>query len=562
MSIHDLISRRTALRGLASLPVVSGLLSSRIAEARAAPRGISAEHAVADGHTVRVLLRWGDPVVPGAPEFSVADLSAETQSRWFGTNCDFLALIPDGDGFLLFVNHEYTDHELMWSGPRVGADHAAIEMAAHGMSIVRIVRADSGWESRSDPRNRRITAHTPIRLSGPVAGHDRARTSADPDGRTVLGTLHNCSGGKTPWGTVLSGEENIYHYFRADPEGPPEAERLNRETFPLRDGTRWEWWRYDPRFDAAREPNEANRFGYVVEVDPMDPESVPVKRTALGRICHEGAACTPTADGRVAVYMGDDSSFQHLYRFVSAGGSGPDVLDEGVLYAAAFDEDRVRWLPLVHGQGPLTAKNDFHDQAGVLIETRRAAKLLGATELDRPERVEVDPKTQDVYVVCTSNRHREEPNAASPRAPNLHGHVLRIAGGSHAELENAWTVHVLGGDGTEPNRVQCPDNCAIDPFGRLWLCTDGASNAGVVSEGVHLVNGATTWRLFSAPIGAEVTGPCFSADGRSLFVSIQHPADGSTFDEPSTRWPDFDDSLPPRASVIVIEREDGGVLGP
>jgi len=535
----------------------------RSGQASAAPADPSfgPDHAVAPGHTARVLIGWGDPVLPSAPPFDPSRLNPRNQARWWGTNNDFLALLPYEGDLVLFANHEYCEHVLMWEGPRTNAEHAAIEMAAHGMSVVRIRRTEAGWRVVADPVNRRITAFTPMALSGPAAGHPRLQTSADPEGRRVLGTVHNCSGGVTPWGTVLSCEENIYYYFHGPADRGPDSELRNHQAMGLRKGERWEWWRFDRRFDVAEEPHEPNRFGWVVEVDPLDPSRTPVKRTALGRFCHEGACCVPTDDGRLAVYMGDDARFQHIYRFVTEG-IGADALDSGTLSVARFDEDRVHWLPLVHGTGPLIAENGFVDQAGVLIETRRAAELLGATPLDRPERIDVDPETGDVYAVCTNNTRRETTNPASPRAPNDAGHVLRIAGDGHNKPDNAFAIHFLGSDAE--GHVLRPDNCVIDPLGRLWLCTDGASYSETQAEGMHLVQGDRIWRLYSAPRGAEVTGPAFTPDGKTLFLSVQHPAEerGSSAQNPTTRWPDFTEGVPPRAAVVVIEREDGGVIGP
>ena len=556
------ISRRTVLRGLASLPVAATVLRSDPARA-AAPAGsaIHTDHQVAEGHRAQLLVGWGDPIVTGAEPLDLGAPSSARQAGCFGTNCDFIALFPHEDGYLLVVNHETCDHALMWPGARETAEHTAMEKAAHGISVLRVRKAEGRWQLVPDPRSRRITVDTTCRISGPAAGHPRLRTSADPEGRTVLGTLHNCSGGVTPWGTALSGEENIYYYFRGPAERAVESERRNYEVIGLRDGSRWPWWQHDRRFDVAEEPHEPNRFGWVVEVDPYQPDSRPVKRTALGRFCHEGATVVPAGGGRVAVYMGDDARDQFLYRFLSED-TGRDALDRGTLSVARFEGERLLWLPLVHGAGPLTQAEGFADQAEVLIECRRAAKLLGATPLDRPERIDVDPTTGDVYAVLTGNSRREEPNAAGPRAPNPTGHVLRIAAGDHTAEENPFVIHFLGGPAEEPDQVQNPDNCAIDPHGRLWLCTDGASYGGAVADGVHLVEGDTTWRLYSAPTGAEVTGPAFTPDGRSLFLSVQHPGEGSTWEEPSTRWPDFREGRPPRASIVVIEREDGGILGP
>jgi secreted PhoX family phosphatase len=315
-----------------------------------------------------------------------------------------------------------------------------------------------------------------------------------------------------------------------------------------------------------------------------------VKRTALGRCAHECATTALSHDGRVAVYSGDDAPMEHVYKFVTRGkaGSSRDLLDEGVLYAARFEATgKMRWLPLVHGEGPLTAVNGFHSQADVLIEARRAATLAGATAMDRPEDVEAHPATGRVYVVLTSNTDRRVPDAANPRAPNRHGHIIEIVPPlvngkpDHGATECDWGFFLLGGDpaiATHGARYASavgatgwlagPDNLTFDPGGRIWIATDGQRGVAGFNDGLYAAQTSgpergSTRCLFSAPRGAEVTGPAFTPDGRTLFVSVQHPGAerGSTYDNPSTRWPDFRDDTPPRAAVIAITRADGGEIG-
>lgn len=608
-SIGAVISRRALLAGLAATalaPVLRPVAAAAPGNGPfpAVPAGVDGGDHLAAGHSRTVLVRWGDPLFPGAPAFAVDAQSAATQARQFGYNCDYVAYFPlppgsaSSDHGLLVVNHEYTIPALMFAGvapgreatQAIGPAEAAVEMAAVGASVVEVRRGAGGWAAVPGSYTRRVTATTPMRVGGPAAGHPRMRTAADPDGRTVAGTFANCAGGQTPWGTVLTGEENVHAFFGGT---PPEDAALARYGF---DGRGWySWHRHDPRFDLGREPNEANRFGWIVEFDPYDPASVPVKRTALGRFKHEGATCVVNHDGRIVAYQGDDERFEYVYKFVSARPWVPgdraanrDLLDDGTLFVARFHDDgRLEWLPLVHGQGPLTAENGFPDQATVVIEARRAADRMGATPMDRPEDVEVDPATGHVYVTMTNNNRREAArvDAANPRADNRHGHIVELippagAGGpDHSAADGRWELFLVAGrPGTDAGTaygaasqsedwLSCPDNLAFDATGRMWIATDSGLAAGAADAlYVTATQGperARVRRLFRAPIGAEVTGPAFTPDGRTLFLSVQHPgaSRGSSFAKPSTRWPDFAEGVPPRPSVIVITRDDGGPVG-
>lgn len=335
----------------------------------------------------------------------------------------------------------------------------------------------------------------------------------------------------------------------------------------------------------------------MVEIDPYEPTWVPVKRTALGRFKHEGATTAISHDGRVAVYLGDDERFEYLYKFVSDGRYDPnnraanrDLLDRGTLYVARFEStERMRWLPLVHGEGPLTAANGFHSQADVVIEARRAADLVGATSMDRPEDVEPHPQTGRIYVVLTNNNRRtaSQVNAANPRANNRWGQILEIVPPNsngrpdHAATECTWEFFLIAGDPEDAQQsaryqgpvsrngwLACPDNVAFDAKGRIWIATDGQDDAAGLADSVYAADTSGPGRgitrlFFNAPRGAEVCGPCFTPDNRTFFVAVQHPGDedGSSFEKPSTRWPDFDPALPPRSAVIAITKSDGGEIG-
>ena len=563
---------------------------------------------VAEGYKTQVVVGWGDPIFEGVARMDYAAPSAEAQARQFGYNNDYVAFMPlDGDqpstnnsrNGLLCVNQEFTNPELMFSGVKFlekqetrTDEHIRLELNAHGHTVVQIKQDDdANWSVVKNSKfNRRITMHTPFQVTGPAAGHTRMQTSQNEDGREILGTISNCSGGVTPWGTVLSGEENIHFYFRG--ECSDERELASQARLGIDGKGDYSFDRLDDRFDLAKTPNEPNRFGWIVEIDPYDPESVPVKRTALGRFKHEGACTSINHDGRVVVYSGDDEIYEYLYKFVSEEkydpanpGKNRTLLDKGTLYVARFEDDgTVNWLPLVHGQGPLTWKNQFHDQGDVVIEARRAADFLGATPMDRPEDVEEHPLTHNVFVVLTKNAERSEVqvDASNPRPDNTHGHIIeleipRVDGKpNHAATRHHWSIFLKGGrlqeddgwyQGQKPETwVSCPDNIAFDNQGRLWIATDGFESSSGILDGIYAceVAGpkrALTKQFFHVPIGAELCGPCFTPDNSTLFVAVQHPGEFSTYDKPSTRWPNSPDSdLPPMPSIVAITRKGGGPI--
>lgn len=617
----DRMARRELLSGTAAALVAASVTPGLVTPTQAATKsesldfeelthGIDETHHVADGFVADVLIRWGDPLFADSPPFTPESLTANAQSKQFGYNCDFIGYFPlpqgseRSDHGLLGVNHEYTTSKLMFEDVQGGTPytsptrrHIDVEMAAHGHSVVEVKRDRKGrWAYVQDsPYNRRITtADTKMTLSGPAAGHDRLKTRADPSGRTVIGTLNNCAGGTTVWGTCLMAEENVHYYFSGDPRGSEEAG--NYLALGVNQELRYSWGQYLDRFDVEKEPRELNRFGWVVEYDPYDPTSVPIKHTALGRFRHEGATSVVSKDGRVVVYSGDDQLFQYIYKYVSDGVYDPDnraanseLLDKGTLYVARFEEDgTLIWLPLVWGNGPLTPKNGFADQAGVLIETRRAASFMGATPMDRPEDVETNPVTGSVFVALTKNRFRRafRTDAANPRARNRAGHIVEMIppGGEGADADHAstmftWNVFLQAGDPFDSESgaqyhadvskngwFANPDNLAFDPKGRLWIATDGAPDFdtadGIWATEVRGTARALTQYFFKCPVGAEMCGPAFTPDGETLFCSVQHPAQGgsSTYANPSTRWPDFEPNTPPRPSVVAITRDGGGAI--
>lgn len=575
--------------------------------------GQGPNHLVSPDHQAQVLIRWGDPIFNAVPEFDPYNQSADSQEQRFGFNNDFIGYLslPPLPGqqsrALLCVNHEYPIMQMMFDG-LVGpdwhgltAEHMEIEKAATGCSVVEVVQIDGRWNlDKSSQYNRRISARsTEFEVTGPAAGHPRLKTSADPSGKKVIGTLNNCAGGMTPWGTYLSCEENFNFHFsgeRVNDQDHPEAGNYNRYGVPA---GFFQWGRFDPRFNIQSEPNEPNRFGWVVEIDPLNPNSTPKKRTALGRFKHEGAENVIAPDGRLVIYMGDDQRFDYLYKFVSREkvnqddpSANIDLLDRGTLYVAKFSDDgNLSWLAIEYGQEPLNEKNGFGSQADVLIETRRAADLLAATPMDRPEDVVPNPKTGKVYVMLTNNTKRaaEDTNVSNPRGPNPFGHIIEISepNGDFAATTSNWNFLIKAGD---PNRPEVeaqwhrdtsengwlasPDNGVIDPSGRLWVCTDQGEKVPLsgTSDGLWAIETEGPLKgkgkmFFRCPNGAELCGPAFSDNGESLFLAVQHPgadewnADTTNFNHPGTRWPDFKDRMPPRPSVLVIQRKNGGLIG-
>ena len=569
--------------------------------------------AVPQGYVAQVIAPWGEPVglAAGMPAWKPdASNSAAEQAAQMGMHHDGIVYYPlDGARRgLLAVNHEYVDNGLLHPGGLMPwtAAKVAKAQAAHGIAVIEVEQQkDGNWALVRPSRfARRVTASTPFAIGGPAAGHPMMRTGADPAGRTVLGTIGNCASGKTPWGTYLSGEENWANYFTAA-DTPTAHERR----WGIRKATWYRWPEHDERFDAVRNPNEPNRFGWVVELDPMDPGSTPVKRTALGRAAHEGAWVTLTKAGRAVVYSGEDARFEAIYKFVSRDAMRPatsthsaakanaDLLDHGTLHVARFDKDGTgRWLPLVHADvlksGPLTQANGFADQGEVVIKTRQASDLLGATKMDRPEWLAIDEKTGWVVCTLTNNSARGTPNnpdvdAANPRANNVMGQIIRWKDNGDFDGDTfVWNHLLLAGDPASEradakgnirgDAFACPDTIAFDPRGVLWIGTDIGSSAMGKGEMQGLGNNALlacdpasgeVRRFLTGPVGCELTGATWTPDGRTLFVNIQHP--GETPSEQSdpanpgrfSRWPDVLPGARPRSATLAIRKLDGGVIG-
>lgn len=612
--VQDRLSRRSLLRGLlAGVPLM--VVGTKAGESTAAAQSggtpqtgalgfrainlnTSTNVVVPPGYNVSVVVGWGDPLLPGAPAFDMNNQTAAAQAQQFGFNADWVGFYPLPDYYsgesrrgLLAVNHEYTTPTDMFTTYQAGSptkEQVDIEIAAHGVSVVEVQHTGDQWVYlRNSPYNRRLTGETVMEITGPARGEVLMRTAADPTGTRVRGTLNNCAGGWTPWGTALTAEENFHQYF-ANRNAAPAGEVLDNHTrYGVGNGPssrRWE--NYHDRFDIAKEPNELFRFGWMVEFDPYDPNSVPKKRTAMGRVKHEGATPRVTNDGRVTFYTGDDERFDYVYKFVTAGAynrndraANADLLDEGTLYAARFNADGTgEWLPLVFGQGPLTPENGFRSQGDVLIKTRFAADRLGATRMDRPEDIETNPITGKVYVLCTNNTARTaaQVDAANPRANNQHGHIVEIreAGDDAGATTFTWEIFMLCGDpkvaahGTffanfDPARVSpisCPDNLVFDLAGNMWIGTDGQEGTLQGNDGVYAVptEGAERGyvrQFLSVPAGAEVCGPEFSPDNTTFFCAVQHPGEGGGVPNRIVRWPD--NTPVARPAVLAVIKAPG-----
>jgi secreted PhoX family phosphatase len=620
------MARRSFLLGAAaSVPVLIAGISLLPSEAEAAPKDGLAfkpikastvdDVLVPEGYSYDVLLKWGDPLTANAPAFNFNEQTVAAQKKQFGYNCDFVGYFKlEGDKrALLCVNHEYTTGGDMFRGYVPGGKkiQADIEIAAHGGSIVEIVQGAKGWNYvKGSKYNRRITGDTEMLVTGPAAGHPLMKTSDDRTGKHVLGMLNNCSGGKTPWGTWLTCEENFNQYFANNEETKNPKIKEAHERYGVTAGATGRLWeKFYDRFDCTKEPNEPFRFGWVVEIDPFNPDFVPCKRTALGRAKHEAATVSLAKNGRAVVYMGDDQQFDYIYKFVSAGKYNPekradnfDLLDEGTLYVAKFNDDNTgRWIPLDISHPLLKGK--FVNQGEVLIKTRLAADAVGATAMDRPEDVQPNPVNGKVYLTMTNNSARETvvrdrgSAKANPRTPNFNGHIIELTeqNDDHAARAFTWQIFLLCGDAkvdlkTRPSelkpglassatffagyadakklsKIACPDNIAFDSKGNLWIATDGqpsSINIGGPNDALHAVPTAGPDRgylrqFLSSPKGSEVCGPEFSSDDRTLFVAIQHPGENGGVPNEISTWPDK--RAYTRPAVVTVQHADKRKIG-
>ncbi len=568
---------------------------------------------VPPGYTARPAFRWGDALFPDSPAYKPDGTNTGAdQEKTIGQNHDGMHFFPLGSRQeernrrgLLVMNHEYIEQaelhpngQVLVDGRRL-ADDVRKEIAAHGVSVLEIARQVSGeWSVVTDSKyNRRITANTPCEIGGPLRGSSFAVTKFSPDGTRTRGTINNCAHGYTPWGTYLTCEENWAGYFANTGARPREQSRYGVAT----SNGRYRWETVEERFNVSASAdtaagdfrNEANGQGWILEVDPFDPNAMPVKRTAMGRFAHEGCVFAPVKVGRPMVfYSGDDSQNEYIYKFVTRDVYLPaplsvarNALDRGTLYVAKFNADGGgEWLPLDFTNAGFMAKAaaagvTFSSQADVLVNTRLAADVAGATKMDRPEWGAVDPRNGHVYFALTNNSSRTaaQADASNPRGPNPYGHIVRWreAGDDHSATSFTWDIFMLSGTETDSANPAAgtgaklnadsihasPDGLWFDQGGLLWIQTDMSGTqqtAGPFGNNQMLAVDTVTGdirRFLIGPVGCEVTGVVCTPDLRTMFVNIQHPGERR-----SGSWPDGDGARG-RSATVIVTKDDGGIIG-
>ena len=540
---------------------------------------------VPQGYQWKPLVRWGDALFSEAegaysPENGVQN---DLSDRVFGENTDGMETFVNGDKIILAINSEYANPDINLPAETLGVPQSAEQVQIlkniQGVTVLEIADQGDGYQVVVDsPYNRRITHETQMTMDGPADGSDLVRTNADPEGKSPKGTMNNCGSGKTLWGTYLTCEENFNGYFGTTGEREATEGEIR---YGIGGEGRYAYEKFDARFDLSKEPNEPNRHGWVTEVNPLDPQSTPVKHTALGRFKHENAEMVQAKDGRIVVYMGDDERGEFIYKYVSNGtwaeGQPTDgLLSDGILHVAKFNDDMSgEWLPLT----PETTGMDITE---MLVFARMAGSKVGATTMDRPEWIAANPLRVEAYCALTNNKNRGvKPNAGgdetpvggpNPRETNKFGQIVRWrpTGEDHGAPDFTWDLYVMAGNPgvydnkyagsnnvNEGNMFNSPDGMAFSSDGLLWIQTDGDDSNAEEFKGQGnnqmLIGDPKTGeiaRFLTAPHGAEVTGLTWSPDRKTAFVGIQHPG-GS--------WPD--NVGKPRSSVISIWREDGATIG-
>lgn len=530
----------------------------------------SAMPTIAPEYTYDVLIPWRTRL-DGKGEFPYG-LTSEQQAQSVGLGHDGMWFFGDNRKGMLAINFEYgtTPHFAAGKAVPTSLEEVRVSQHLHGVGVMYVEKGPKGWALKKDKRNRRVHVNTPVEFSGPAAG---SALLANPAGNEPLGTLNNCANGYTPWGTYLTCEENFNGYFGSTNTAWKATAEETRYGVSA-NGFGYDWHKFDPRFDRAQAgyANEINRFGWVVEIDPENPKAKPIKRTALGRIKHEGAEVVVGKGNRVVVYMGDDERFDYIYKFVSARdykkmiAAGKSPLDEGTLYAARFNDDGTGdWLEL-SPRNPALASWSIDK---ILVQTRLAADLAGATKMDRPEWISTGADGWQ-YGTLTNNSNRGRTgnpgvNAANPIAQNADGHIIRWkdadnnVGGTFQ-----WNIYLVSRETFDEGGQMygSPDGIWADPDGRIFIQTDGAQ-PGANNDQMLVADSKTKEikRIFTGVPGCEVTGVAVTPDRKTMFVNLQHPGDG---DPKRTNFPaPFTGATGPvpRDCTIVITRKDGGVIG-
>lgn len=678
--LRDLIDARLTRRAVLGAAAAAPLLSLADTAAQASlPVGVAPTFSsvaattadvvtVPEGYEVRTLVAWGDALFENMAPFNPDALTRAEQEKRFGQNNDMLALFPaqyafpwprDQKRHLLCSNHEYIEPALMFPGVATPADftpaHGQAMYAAMGLGVVAVEKQDDGsWKIVRDAApgaglNRRVTPFTPVLFEGPAKDHPwitaatahmNAAEPGTPAGTVACGTFANCAGGVTPWGTYLSSEENFNFYFsNSDPDAAPMkairadgAYPIDVSSFGYPADQRRDVTAAPSQYDLAKNPTGPALYGWVIELDPYDPSWTPRKRTALGRRKGECATTALTKDGRVAVYSGDDEAEEFVYKFLTRRRFNPanrianrDLLNEGQLHVARFEEDGTGvWMPVTLAAANRAARangypNLFKNEGDLMLRAREAARLLGATPMDRPEDVEAIRDEMwkglgPVLVVCTKNStqgfaHAGNPRRDDPERPdaaqsNAPGHILRIdeANNDCGARVFKWDVFLLGGDPssesgvargqtgsrllvstkldgkatTSGDRFACPDNICFDTSLNVWIATDGSDqvfsdcNDGVMVAPVASAGPRPLKRFLVAPVGAEVCGPMLAPDEKAFFCAIQHPGDADLngVGVRELRWRQgkkppstFPDGAWPRSAVVYVTKKDGGKVG-
>ncbi|WP_258107682.1 PhoX family protein [Campylobacter lari] len=592
------MKRRTFLKGSALGSMVAFFASSNLNASllkdkdllnfKEIPASAEDKVIVPDGYKADILISWGDPLFSKASiydeEKNIDKKAVENAKLTFGDNNDGMSFFPlSKDRAILAINNEYINPEIMFKhqGKNLSLEDILYEQANLGVSIFEIKKEKDQWSVVLDSKyNRRIDANTKMSISGP------AKQQVLQNENFIYGTLNNCANGKTPWGTYLTCEENINDFFGSLDEKIKFSKEQLR--FGFKAQSQYGWEKFDERFDLSKNPNEANKFGWVVEIDPFDPNSIPIKRTALGRFKHENAELIVEDDGTVVIYMGDDEANEFIYKFISKhkykkGLDTSKILDEGTLYVAQFNgkignfRGSGKWIELEYGKNNLNKENGFNSQADVLINARIAGTIVNATPMDRCEWIasHKESGSKEVFATLTNNKKNNNPNPANPRTKNIYGQIIKWEHkNSHKDDEFTWEIFALAGNPdnqtslnkgsnniTSNNKFNSPDGLSFDRDGRLWIQTDGNYSNQEEFEGMGnncmLAANPKTGeikRFLTGPIACEITGIAFSQDYKTMFVGIQHPGEklkGSQFPYGKT----------PRSSIIAISKIDGGVIG-